>query len=61
MEAFGTFGLAFPLRWTAARVDLGLEIGQRGSISSNPVRENVVRFTGTITVGEAWFFRGRRR
>ncbi len=59
-EAFGTLGVGFPLRWTAARIDLALEVGQRGSLSSNPIRENVIRFTGSITAGEAWFFRGRR-
>ncbi len=60
-EVFGTLGVGFPLRWSASRLDFGLEIGQRGSLDNNPIKENIVRITGAITVGEAWFFRGARR
>ena len=60
-EVFGTVGLGFPLRWTASRVDLGLEIGKRGSLDSNPIKEKILRFTASVTVGEGWFFRRGRR
>ncbi|MFQ5863650.1 MAG: hypothetical protein ACE5IW_00315 [bacterium] len=60
-ELFGTIGLGLPIKWTAGRIDLALEGGRRGSISRNPFRETVIRVTGSVTVGERWFFRGGRR
>jgi long-subunit fatty acid transport protein len=60
-EFFGSLGLGLPVKWSAARIDLALEAGRRGSISRNPFRENIVRFTATISVGERWFFRGGPR
>ncbi len=60
-ETFGSFGLGVPIKWTAARLDFALEAGRRGSLSSNIVKESVVRFSVTATVGERWFFRGGPR
>lgn len=59
-EFFGTAGLGLPIKWSAARIDLALEVGRRGSTTDNPYQENVVRFSATITAGEKWFFRGTR-
>lgn len=58
-EIFGTVGLGVPIKWRAGRLDLALEAGRRGSSSKNPFRENVIRFTGSITIGERWFLRRR--
>ncbi len=58
-EIFGTVGLGIPIKWSAGRLDLALEVGRRGSSSKNPFRENVIRFSGSITVGERWFQRRR--
>jgi len=58
-EIFGTVGLGVPIKWRAGRLDLALEAGRRGSSSKNPFRENVIRFTGSITIGERWFVRRR--
>lgn len=60
-EFFGSVGLGLPIKWAAARLDLSLEAGRRGSLSSNTFRETVVRLTGSITVGERWFYRGGDR
>lgn len=57
-EIFGTIGLGLPIKWNAAKVNLALEAGQRGS-SGNPFTEKIVRFSADITVGERWFVRGR--
>jgi len=57
-EIFGTVGLGLPIKWNAAKINLALEMGQRGS-SSNPFTEKIVRFSADITVGERWFVRGR--
>lgn len=59
-EFFGTVGVGLPVKWSAARIDLGLQAGRRGSISKNPFRETIVRFTATISVAERWFFRGSK-
>lgn len=59
-ELFGTFGLGLPIKWRASRLDFAIEAGRRGSLSSNPIKETVVRITGTITIGERWFYRGGR-
>jgi hypothetical protein len=59
-ELFVTFGLGMPIKWALARLDLSLEVGKRGSKTSNPFEEMVVKFTGSVTVGEKWFQGGRR-
>lgn len=57
-EMFGTVGLGLPIKWSAARIDLALEAGRRGSTTNNPYQENIIRFSATVTAGEKWFFRG---
>lgn len=56
-EKFITFGFGLPLKWRAGRIDLSLAVGQRGTLSKNPFKENVARVSATVTVGERWFFR----
>lgn len=60
-ELFGTIGLSLPIKWNVGRIDVALELGKRGSTPENPFRENVIRLTGSITVGEKWFFRPKRK
>ena len=60
-ELFGTLGLGLPIKWSAGRLDLALEFGKRGSTPDNPIKETIVKFTGTITAGQKWFFRGVKR
>jgi len=57
-EIFGTVGLGLPIKWSAAKINLALEAGQRGS-SANLFTEKIIRFSANITVGERWFVRGR--
>jgi hypothetical protein len=59
-EIFGTIGLGLPIKSALARFDFSLEVGKRGSKTSNPFEEMVVRFTGSVTVGERWFQRRTR-
>jgi len=56
-ERFFTFGLGIPIKWNAGRIDLSFEVGQRGTLSNNPMEENIVRVSAGITVGERWFLR----
>jgi hypothetical protein len=60
-ELFGSIGLGLPMKWRAARIDLALEGGRRGSLSANPIRESIIRVSGTVTIGERWFYRGGRK
>ncbi len=57
-ELFGSVGLGIPIKWRAARLDMAFEVGQRGSLPDNPIRERIVRVAVTITAGERWFYRG---
>ncbi len=59
-EMFGSLGLGLPIKWGAAKLDLSLEIGRRGSLSSNTFRETVIRVMGSVTVAEKWFLSGGR-
>lgn len=60
-ELFGSIGIGLPIKWRAAKIDLALEGGRRGSLSANPIKETIIRVSGTITVGERWFYRGDRK
>lgn len=60
-EIFGTVGLGLPIKWAAGRLDFALEFGRRGSTPDNPFKETVIKFTGSVTAGEKWFFRGVKR
>lgn len=52
------FGLTAPLRYNS--VNVGLRVGNRGSLSDNLVRENFFRISLGITIGdESWFYRSR--
>ncbi|MFQ5602880.1 MAG: hypothetical protein ACE5HS_06385 [bacterium] len=60
-EIFGSIGLGLPIKWSAARIDLALEAGRRGSLSRNTFKESIIRITGSVSVGERWFYRGGNR
>jgi hypothetical protein len=52
------FGLTAPLRYNSLNV--GLRLGNRGSLSNNLVRENFFRISLGLSVGdESWFYRQR--
>jgi hypothetical protein len=52
-----TAGLSFPTVFSAARLDLGIEAGTRGSTDGVLVRDRFVRGTATFNFGERWFLR----
>jgi hypothetical protein len=53
-EYFATAGLGLPLG-NEARLNLGLEYGVRGTTSSSLVKNNIIRFTLSISAGDIWF------
>ena len=54
-----TAGVSLPTVVPAARFDLGLEAGTRGSTDGMLVRDLFIRGTATINFGERWFVRRR--
>jgi hypothetical protein len=53
-EYFATAGIGLPLG-NDARVNLGLEYGVRGTTSASLVKNNIIRFTLSISAGDIWF------
>lgn len=54
-----TAGVSLPTVVPAARFDLGLEAGMRGTTDGMLVRDIFIRGTATINFGERWFVRRR--
>lgn len=54
-----TGGLSVPNRLTGSRIDLGFEVGTRGSTEGVLVRDTFVKGTLTLNFGERWFVRRR--
>jgi len=56
INEFGiSFGFNFPLRKTKTSLDLGLEVGKRGTTKNNPLQENFINFTFGVSINENWF------
>jgi len=55
------FGLGLPFGRGYNRFDLAVELGQRGSLSDNLVKENIVLVHVGIIGSERWFQRPKRR
>jgi len=56
-EFFATAGIGLPFSPAVGRVDLAIEVGQRGDLTHFPYQERIIRFTGSIIGGERWFQR----
>lgn len=59
-----TFGLGLPIRAnmirrTRSMVNLGFEVGRRGTITNGLIQENFVNFHIGISIYEWWFFKRR--
>ena len=63
LNNFGiTFGLGLPIRSIALRrskamVNLGFEVGTRGTLENNLIKENYVNFHFGILINEFWFMK----
>ncbi|MCK4547854.1 MAG: hypothetical protein KAW17_10485 [Candidatus Eisenbacteria sp.] len=49
-----TFGIGFPLSGESASIDLALEIGRLGTMSTNGAEERIVRLSVGFTASERW-------
>ena len=56
--AFG-FGFGFPLKRSKTSINLGFEIGQRGTTEANLIKEKFGRVTLSLSVYEYWFIKRR--
>lgn len=50
-----TFGLGLPLRRSRSTINLGLEIGNRGTTDNDLIQETFVNFTLGFSIYENWF------
>lgn len=56
LSEFGvTFGMGLPIRKINSRLNFSFEVGQRGSISKNLIRETFFNATFGFTLNDIWF------
>jgi long-subunit fatty acid transport protein len=56
LNEFGiSFGVALPMIRTRSTINLGMELGQRGTISNDLIKESYFRFSLGFSVAERWF------
>jgi hypothetical protein len=54
-----TMGIGIPIWNQTSRTNIALAYGQRGSLESNKLSENIFRIILSLDAGEQWFVRGR--
>lgn len=54
-----SFGMGLPLPRSLTTVDLSLEVGRRGTMAENLIRETFVNVTVGISIYERWFVKNR--
>jgi len=52
-----SFGFGLPLRGTVSMLNIGFEIGQRGSLENNLIKESYGRITFAFNIFERWFYK----
>ncbi len=58
IKEFGiSFGFGLPLPRTSSNVNLGVEIGKRGTTTSGLIQENFIKFTLGVSINETWFIK----
>ncbi len=60
-EYFATFGMGFPFNKGKSTLDVGVEMGFRGSVDANRVQDRILRFTLSVSGGERWFQNRKKR
>lgn len=56
-----TGGVKMPFRRSRSNLNLGFEIGSRGTLNNNLVKESFINFTFGINIVETWFYKQRYR
>ena len=56
IDEFGmSFGVGLPVGNVFSNVNIGIEVGQRGTINQNLVKENFVNFQLSLSLNDIWF------
>lgn len=50
-----TFGFGFPMRGTFSNINIGMEIGTRGTKAAGLVQENYKNFSISLSLNDQWF------
>jgi len=50
-----SFGLGLPLRKTKSEINLSVEIGERGTINNNLIKEQFLHFQIGLSLSDIWF------
>ena len=58
-EFAGSFGFGLPLKRSKTVINLGFELGQRGTTQNNLIKEKFVRIILSLSVYESWFIKRR--
>lgn len=56
-----TGGIKMPFKRSRSNLNLGFEIGSRGTLKDNLVKESFINFTFGINIVESWFFKRKYR
>jgi len=54
-----TFGLGFPMRGSFSNINIGLELGRRGTAAAGLVRENYHNVLISLSLNDKWFVKRR--
>ncbi|MFB9078467.1 hypothetical protein ACFFLS_15795 [Flavobacterium procerum] len=54
-----TLGAGFPITGSFSNVNLGVEFGKRGTVSSDLVQENYVNFSVSFSFNDRWFVKSK--
>lgn len=61
LEYMGTIGFGFPFYGIFGRFDIALGYGKRGDLNKNTVEETVFKLMISVSGGEKWFLRRRKK
>ena len=50
-----TLGLGFPVTGSLSNINLGFELGRKGTKAADLVRENYINFTASFSLNDKWF------
>lgn len=50
-----SFGLGLPLLKTNSEINLSIEVGQRGTVTNNLIKEQFLRFQIGLSLSDIWF------
>lgn len=54
-----TLGIGLPLRGTFSNINLGVELGRRGTKANDLIRENYQNFSISFTLNDLWFVKSK--